>query len=309
MEEETIKENLKDEPSPKEQPKDYSLSVSIILAAIILSGSWLYTSKNGVPPESQKAELSSIEQDAVLPKDGFVIPIRFGDLGKKLVETGVIDQKKLDEIYSQRGGISAEGKKLLTSSDIQNIKISQENSSFILNLFWAVGLANKNPILDGGPMQDKDYGGAQNFASTGGWTLARGNSMDHYSRHRFFDLTTEQQALVEKVSKNIYRPCCDNSTYFPDCNHGMAMLGILELLASQGKTEQEMYAIALKVNSFWFPDTYLNIAKYLKSKGIKWSKANPKEILGPDFSSASGYQQILKLITPTDVGSGGGCSV
>ena len=58
--------------------------------------------------------------------------------------------------------------------------------------------------------------------------------MNHYSMHRFIVLTPEQQALVEKVSKGIYRPCCGNSVYFPDCNHGMAMLGLLELMASQG---------------------------------------------------------------------------
>jgi hypothetical protein len=44
-------------------------------------------------------------------------------------------------------------------------------------------------------------------------------------------LTAEQQALVEEVAAEIYRPCCNNSTLFPDCNHGMAMLGFLELLA------------------------------------------------------------------------------
>ena len=33
--------------------------------------------------------------------------------------------------------------------------------------------------------------------------------------------------MENKIAKGIYRPCCNNSTYFPDCNHGMAMLGLL----------------------------------------------------------------------------------
>ena len=70
-----------------------------------------------------------------------------------------------------------------------------------LNLLWALGLGNKNEILDNGPMTDKKYGGAGRFASTGGWTLAQGDAMNHYSMHRFIGLTLEQQALVEKVSK------------------------------------------------------------------------------------------------------------
>ena len=119
--------------------------------------------------------------------------------------------------------------------------MTQENSGTILNLLWAFGLANKNEILEKGPMMDKRYGGAENFASTGGWTLSKGDSMNHYSMHSFITLTPQQQSLVEKVSQNIYRPCCGNSTYFPDCNHGMAMLGLLELLASQGISENEMY--------------------------------------------------------------------
>ena len=98
-------------------------------------------------------------------------------------------------------------------------------------------------------MTDKQFGGADKFASTGGWSLSKGNAMDHYSRHNFVVLTQAQAELVERVSKNIYRPCCNNSTYFPDCNHGMAMLGLLELMASQNISEGQMYKIALSVNS------------------------------------------------------------
>ena len=51
-------------------------------------------------------------------------------------------------------------------------------------------------------------------------------------------------------------------------------------MASQGVSEEEMYKAALVVNSYWFPDTYITIAKYLKSQGKDWSQAVPKEILG-----------------------------
>ena len=134
---------------------------------------------------------------------------------------------------------------------IDKSKIQGEPS--MLNMFWAFGLANKNEILEQGPMMDPQYGGAGKFASTGGWTLAVGDAMNHYSMHELITLTPEQQDLVERASKNIFRPCCGNSTYFPDCNHGMAMLGIFELLASQGKSEQELYDTAKTVNEIWFP--------------------------------------------------------
>jgi hypothetical protein len=102
-------------------------------------------------------------------------------------------------------------------------------------------------------MSDPRYGGAAVFASTGGWSLARGSAMDHYSRHRLVELEPAQQQLVESTSKNIYRPCCANPAYFPDCNHGLAMLALLELMASEGASEAEMYAVAEEVNGYWFP--------------------------------------------------------
>lgn len=133
--------------------------------------------------------------------------------------------------------------------------------------------------------------------------------MDHYSMHEFVVLNAEQQSLVEQVAQNIYRPCCGNSTYFPDCNHGMAMLGLLELMAANNVPEDEMYKVALKVNALWFPDTYLAIAQYLQVKGSSWEKADAKELLGYDFSSAVGYQRILSEITPPARRGGGSCGI
>ena len=158
-------------------------------------------------------------------------------------------------------------------------------------------------------MADARYGGAGGFASTAGWTLAKGSAMDHYSRHQFIVLTPQEQEKVERVSKNIFRPCCDNSTYFPDCNHGMAMLGLLELMAFQGVSEEEMYRAALQVNAYWFPDTYITIAQYLKAKGIDWQEASPQEILGVGFSSISGYRRILKEVDAKAQPQGSGCGV
>ena len=245
----------------------------------------------------------------IVPEEGVVLPARWGDLGGQMTSAGAIDKSKLEELYAKRGGLNAEEKKLLEGIDNGNLKITKKNSGFILNLLWALGLGNKNEILEKGPMSDKKYGGAGNFASTGGWTLARGGAMSHYSKHQFIVLTPEQQALVEKVSKGIYRPCCGNSTFFPDCNHGMAMLGLLELMASQGVSEDEMYKVAFMVNSYWFPDTYITIAKYLKSQGKDWSNADPKEILGFDYSSGAGFQKVRSKVENSGIGGGGSCGV
>lgn len=303
-----------EKPSKKMKPfwkrfeKEHFLGVCILLGALVVSGTLFYTrqSQNSGPKVADAKTIAKLEK-VVLPSDGVILPVKWGDLGSQLVKNGTIDQKKFEELYAQRGGLDDNAKKLLVGADNGKLVINSDNANLVLNLLWALGLANKNVILEQGPMGDKQYGGAGNFASTGGWTLAAGNPMNHYSKHTMIPLTPEQQALIERTSQNIYRPCCGNSTYFPDCNHGMAMLGLLELMASQGVGEEEMYKAALVVNSFWFPDTYMTIAQYLNSKGIDWQKTGAKELLGASFSSASGYQQIKSQVVPTEPKSGSSC--
>jgi hypothetical protein len=281
--------------------KEYATPLSIIAAGIIIA-----VSLSGQPREVSQNQNSL--QESVLPSDGVSLPITWGDLGAKLVEAGAIDSVKLEALYKDRGGFPEEYKKMIEKNSNENIVITNWNSGYLLNLFWALGLANKNSILED-EMMNPAYGGAGNFASTGGWTLARGDAMSHYNMHELIVLTNGQQALVDRVSRNIYRPCCGNSTHFPDCNHGMAMLGLLELMASQGMSEQEMYKTALAVNSYWFPETYLTIATYMQNKGIEWKDVSPKEMLGADYSSSSGYTNISSQVTlPEQVQDGGGCS-
>ena len=249
------------------------------------------------------------QEGVVIPQNGFVIPVVWGDLGKQLVENGTIDIIQFEAIYASRGGLGDSEKALFYDETKERLVINQDNAPVLLNLLWAFGLANENPILSEGPMMDPRYGGFDGFASTGGWTLSKGSIGDHYNKHELVSLTDEQQALVERVSQGIYRPCCDNSTYFPDCNHGMAMLGLLELMATQGVSEDQMYVVALQVNSYWFPDAYLTLASYFSSKGIPWSEVDPKLVLGFDYSSSSGFGKVLTEIEPVSAGGGSGCGV
>ncbi len=256
----------------------YMLPISIVIVGAVIAGAVIYSTGNR-PLQANINKTISQNGQATLVDGGKILPF---ETEKKmlaiLVDNGTIDPDKLSRVTE-------------------------------LNLLWAFGLANKNPILENGPMMDPKYGGAGNFASTGGWTPAKGNAMDHYSKHELVKLTPEQQLLVEKVAKNIYRPCCDNSTYFPDCNHGMAMLGLLEIMASQGVNEADMYKFALKANTLWFPDTYNNLKIFFASKNIDWQKVDPKEILGAEYSGASGYRKILSQIEPQQQKGGQGCGI
>ncbi len=287
------------------------IPIAIVVAGVLIAGGVFLSGKN--PQSNVNARLASVSplERVVLPQEGVILPVSWGDLGVQLVQSGVIDETKFKAIYEGRGQFTPEYKQLLAENNSGKLKITKDNAGYLLNLFWALGLASKNPILDSGEMMDPRYGGAQNFASTGGWTIAQGNAMNHYSKHAFFNLTYEQQSIVERISRGIYRPCCGNSTHFPDCNHGMAMLGLLELMAFQGASEQEMWDAALAVNSYWFPDTYMTIATFMNGRGVDWEDINPQEILGVNYSSAQGYVRIASQVTAPTSNSqgGGGCGV
>ena len=246
--------------------------------------------------------------ERVIPSGGVLLPITWGDMGERMIAAGVIDVKKLELLYSSRGGMSPNMKNSLYGRDSETVTINRENANELLNLLWAFGLSNKNSILEHGPMMNPAYGAdAGRFASTGGWTLAVGGAMDHYSAHSFVSLPREQQEKVETVSKGIYRPCCGTPVYFPDCNHGMAMLGLLELLAAEDASEETMYDIALAVNAYWFPDTYMTLATYFEQNGTNWDSVRPRVALGTDYSSVEGYRRVLEKIAPVDAPQGGSC--
>jgi hypothetical protein len=283
---------------------------------VALQPKFKLSKKNSLAPASDQTTTTATTQDVnladlqskVVPADGVVLPITWGDLGKKMIADGVIDEEKFRGLF--KSGLEEQDEAMLVGSWNEPVVMNSKNSRFLLDVLWAFGLANKNPILTQGEMTSEKYGGdASKFASTGGWSISKGKAMDHYSKYSYIALTGQQQALVEKVSKGIYRPCCGNSTYFPDCNHGMAMLGLLEIMAAQGATEQEMYQASLKANSYWFPQTYIDLATYFKEQGQSWDQVDPKLVLSAAYSSGQGYQQTRDKIQslPAVQKGGGSC--
>ena len=262
----------------------------------------------------QQKELASIYEQ-VNPKEGYALPVSYGELGPRLIESGVINYDAFAEIYENSGNpLSFEQIEVLKNGSDEDIVITAQNAHFLLNFFWAVGLANKNSILTDGPMVQNSGGQIERFASTGGWTLASKPITELYASMDLIPLTAEQQKLVEEVAVAIYRPCCNNHTLFPDCNHGMAMLGILELMASQGASADEMFETAKYVNAYWFPQQTLETAIYLQlNQKIDFASADAGLVVGNQFSSASGAGMVhedlqAKGLLKQAPGQGGSCA-
>lgn len=238
-------------------------------------------------------DLSNLENE-VLPQAGIELPIAWGDMGPKLIGSGVIDLAK----FKTAVPLTPEQEEILTKGSDKNIRIDRTNAQFIVDVLWALGLSQKSIVYSEGPMGTEYKGTAGNFASTGGWTLASGNAMQYYNRYDFIPLTPDQQRKVSDISKNVFRPCCGNSTNFPDCNHGMAALAIIELMVSRNIDEQMIYRKLLGFNSFWFPDTYTTTAVYYARRGTAWNDVDAKEAIGEKFSSGQGAADIAKKVGP-----------
>jgi len=249
-------------------------------------------------------DLSSLP-DKVLPQEGFTLPISWGDIGPKLIALGVIDADKFEKGVRP----TYEQKKILREGGDIPIKIDMKNGQFVVDMLWALGLAQKSIVYTEGPLGKEFADRKGNFASTGGWTLAKGEAVSYLNRFDLISLTPEQQMRVGEIAKGVYRPCCGNSTWFPDCNHGMAALAAIELMVSKGLSDEEVYKEVLKLNSFWFPDTYLITATYFARQGINWEDVSAKEALGESYSSAKGAGEIYAKVGPLPYagGVGGSC--
>ncbi len=255
---------------------------------------------------SDKIEVTALQKE-VVPPEGFELPISWGDLGPVLLDIGVIDLPKFEEISD----LSEEQREILTKGSEEAIKITQDNSRFVVNMLWAVGLAQNSKVYEEGPMGKEYKDRAANFASTGGWTLGKQAAMSYLNNFYVVDLSDEQQEKVADIAKNVYRPCCGNSTWFPDCNHGMAALGAIELMVAKGISEDEIYKNLLVLNSYWFPSIYIELATYFKEQGEDWNQVDAKLVLGQEYSSAQGYQATRQKIKslPQPQQGGGSCGV
>ena len=180
----------------------------------------------------------------------------------------------------------------------------------MVNTLWALGLVNKSKILDEGSMQKYGEGDVMSFASTGGWNLGTRPTEELYSSSKIIELSEKQEELVRKIAVSVYRPCCGNHTEFPDCNHGMAALGYIQLAVKQGVSEKRIYQDLLALNSFWFPQNYVELAAYFQKQNIDWKNVDPKLALSSEYSSADGMQKVRESVQsiPGIGPQGGGCS-
>lgn len=292
------------------------VAAAVILGAAFFSGGYFVHAGVNWPDFQRHEHLTTAERLMlkVTPREGVALDARWGSILPRLVAEGVIDLEKFNAAAA-RGGhpLTEDQLRLLTAGGDDAIAIDAHSSKFVLNALWAVGLATENELLTDGPMS-LSPGGPDRLASTAGWTLGKEPGPSYLGTLNLLPLTSEHQHVLEEVAHGVYRPCCNNPTAFPDCNHGMAALGLAEIMASQGASADEIFH-ALKVfNAYWYPEQYLILAAYYEGQGIKWDKVDPRELLDAEHSGGNGWKRIAIAVQQEDPflipsgGGGGGCS-
>lgn len=236
---------------------------------------------------------AAVDTPAVTFKDRR-LSVTYGNLGPSLLEAGAIDIDRLAEELEARGTpLSTAQRRLLREGGDDTIELRRDNALFLLDFFWALGLTNRNPVLTRGPMTFAGEAQVGRYASTAGWTLGAKPANELFASIPLVTLTAEEQERLARVAQAVYRPCCDNSTYFPDCNHGMAMLGMLTVLAAGGADESQMFQAAASANAAWYPRQYREIAVYVKSiSGTEMADVDPRKLVGRQVASGSGFQGV-----------------
>lgn len=266
------------------------LGYSFLRAEPILADLFYPIPKTTTSATVTNTQLSQQVQKEVLPDRGFQTQIILGRVIPMMVAEGIIDIQKLQDLYKERGGIPQEEMDLLTKQPDKPLVITAQNQFWLVTLLWPLGLANKMTINNQSPLAGKDL---FNFASTGGWNLGQvKNGGSYFNKYALIPLTPEQEQRIKTLAENTYRPCCNNSTFFQDCNHGSAALALIELGVAQGLSDPEIYKTVLHFNSFWFPQNYTEMGLYFKAvKHTDWNDVDPKLALSKDYSSISGWSQ------------------
>jgi hypothetical protein len=245
--------------------------------------------------------------------ENYTLSISYGDIGPQLLEAGAIDYDAFVQTYARAGQpLTEEQLQFLTEGSDGSIVINRANSYFLLNFFWAFGLTNKNILLDEGPIMVRSEGQVERYASTGGWTIGAKPVTELFSSTAMIELTAEQQERLEEVAYSVYRPCCNNHTAFADCNHGMAMFGLLQIMAAQDATVNEMFIATKYVNSFWYPSQAREVATYFKAKDdLDFADIDARQAVGRDNFSSNGFKTVHQWLIDNGVlsqPSGGGSS-
>ena len=310
--------------------------ISVIVAAYVLTQNPLvsqtqtnkthstyHNTTNATKNLSGNAINQAILYAQVTPQAGYTLPFKWGDSIRKLIQAGALNVSNLTIILNNsHQPLTFSEKEILNGTYSGYIQFNSTNTEFVQIVLWGLGINNNNTIITKGPIINAStpYANSINanstlkqqlnqnitnqnitsqwvashyFASTGGYGPIGKLQMGMLN---VINLTPLEQGEMYDVATHSYRPCCDNPTAFPDCNHGAAALGLIELLASQGANQTQMFSAVQYFYQYQFPQQFAEIAAYFDSQGMNYSQVNSSTVMGFNFSSYSGFSNVNQYL-------------
>ena len=83
-------------------------------------------------------------------------------------------------------------------------------------------------------------------------------------------------------------------------------LGLAELMASQGASADDIFQVLKGVSPFWFPNQYHQLALYFEGQDQEWEDVDARAVMGKEYSSSGGFQQVSALLEQQGALGGGG---
>ncbi len=245
----------------------------------------------------------------VYPASGFVLPIKWGNSVKILLESGALNMTALvSAIEASKQNVTPYETEIMNGVFNGYINVNSSDSAFLLYVLWSLGVNNNNYIINDGPISK--FGNPDQYASTGGYLpLGRLQLGALY----ILNLTASQEQEAIDVSEKTFRPCCNNPAMFPDCNHGAAELALIEMMSAQGYNESTIFQVLRNFLSMYYPQNMFDEAVVFASQGINFSSVPANTTVSYSLFSAAGAQNVGNYIQkygliPSRSASSGGSS-
>ncbi len=277
-----------------------ALVVALVLAAFLISSNGIVHTAG-----SQLGGGTAASANTPQKADNAKLSAEWGNVPERLVELGALNASFLNAM-----GLDTKQAGILDGSGDGGVVLDKGNATFDLYVLWALGMNNKNSIINNGTIMH--FGGSPyGLASTGGYGPLGTLSLGGLS---ILNLTAAEQSVADAVAAGTYRPCCNNPAAFPDCNHGAAQLGLIELMASQGWNAAQIYDALKQFNALYYPEQYAELAAYFNyTQGKAWDDVPAEAAMGRNYSSASGayavhaYLADRNLLPGKGAGQGSSC--
>lgn len=98
------------------------------------------------------------------------------------------------------------------------------------------------------------------------------------------DLSASEKTRFDKLTtEEIYHPCCDGPVQGCECEHAVALRGLVKFMLKEGKNDDEIKKQSFEWLKYFFQQHYVNVAKYLQNQGKDIAMMGP----GKEFGLAS----------------------